>query len=139
MLAPALILWGDAERIRGPLLQNLAPHGLAVREIRSTRHCLAAVRVHRGSAVVVRVDDNAEPALGLIDAVRRLDSSALVVVHGPRGSRGLEPLARELGAAHFETDPVAVEPLAELLLRHLRRSAIPKNGKGTSDAAARIA
>lgn len=123
MLAPSLILWEPGERFAGQLRRQMRTNGapVPIRETRSTAECLAALRKLRASAVVVRLGEEPLPGLELIERARRLDSSALVIAVSTRRGGWLEPIARELGASHFDADPVAVESLAELLVRHFRR------------------
>ncbi|MBI3462073.1 MAG: hypothetical protein HY000_03300 [Planctomycetes bacterium] len=143
MAPPGVVVHERIARWGPRLRQRFARLPIRVRQTNTPASCREALRQAPGSAVVVELSERgAESTLELLGQIRQADAAALAIVVAGGGlefpewtarERWMEWIARELGAAHFALEPVPVDHLTQIVLRHLARQAVPM---GTSVSAA---
>ena len=118
-LAPAIFVFEKSPRWESELKRRSRNGRVLVRPCRTAADVIALARQVPGSVVVLDLAAGAAEGLQLLEALFRLRAGIFPVVIASRVTQDLEWPARELGAAHFTTDSISGEVLADICRRFL--------------------
>jgi hypothetical protein len=127
-LAPSVIVFEKSPRWESELKRRLGGCRLLVRPCRSAPDVVSLSRLAPGSVVVIDVNSVEIEGWRLLGDLAQRRIPAFRIAIGPRETRNLEWLARELGAAGFFADAVTGEALADLCCRVISASTATRPG-----------
>ena len=100
MQFPQLLVYETDGRIARMLEGTAGTHRWVLREPRSVESCLRLLRRGKPAIVVVKLENDLEPALRLVEQTSWLFPEAMLVVVGDREDAVLSDLAWDLGAGY---------------------------------------
>jgi hypothetical protein len=117
-----LLAYGLKGRLADILRGFAQERELWLREVRHVKTCLNLLRQGGAEVLVLRLGENLDKEMALLEQVDHLFPTTATIVVGPTDNQPLAALAWDLGAAYVLFPPQPIESIADLVTGFLHQS-----------------
>src|SRR5438128_2536992 len=114
-----LVAFGLEGRLADELRELAHERALWLREVRHVKTCLNLLRRDGAGVLALRLGENLDREMALLEQVTRLFPTTRTIVIGPADNPALAALAWDLGAAYVLFPPQPIERIREVVLGFL--------------------